>query len=134
MGKRGTPEPSKNQDGAVSESKKKPKPLPAAADAEACFVGKPIPPNEARAKWPKRYPSKVDKKDSAASSTKWVSTFPSFFFCSMRFAKFLSGCVGAGETTTFWRPSVTTVKLGWMGFCTILMTMLTLRYSSFAFI
>ena len=60
--------------------------------------------------------------------------FRPFFVCSMRVAKFLSGCIGAGETTTFWRPSVTTVKLGWMGFCTILMTMLTLWYSSFAFI
>ncbi|MED6136627.1 Alpha-1,3-mannosyltransferase cmt1 [Stylosanthes scabra] len=52
MGKRKTPKPTPTND-AVSKSKKKSKASPYPDDC--CFTGTPIPPNEARAKWPARY-------------------------------------------------------------------------------
>ncbi|TKY70271.1 putative DNA (cytosine-5)-methyltransferase CMT1 [Spatholobus suberectus] len=69
MGKRRTSGASDSKNAAVSllpsERKKAKRSTP---NPDACFVGKPIPATEARAKWPHRYPSKGEKKGSAGSS------------------------------------------------------------------
>ncbi|RZC30222.1 DNA (cytosine-5)-methyltransferase CMT3 isoform B [Glycine soja] len=49
------------------------KPKHSAPNPDACFVGKPIPSAEARAKWPHRYPSEVKKKAPARSSEEVTS-------------------------------------------------------------
>ncbi|XP_027362707.1 DNA (cytosine-5)-methyltransferase CMT3 [Abrus precatorius] len=59
MGKRATPQPSNSQDDTVSllPSQRK-KPNRSTPNLDVCFVGKPIPATDARAKWPHRYSSK----------------------------------------------------------------------------
>ncbi|XP_020216503.1 putative DNA (cytosine-5)-methyltransferase CMT1 isoform X2 [Cajanus cajan] len=64
MAKRGTPNACDDTVSLLPSHRKKAK--PSASNPDVCFVGKPIPATEARAKWPHRY--HAEKKGSAPNS------------------------------------------------------------------